>query len=270
MSSLLYPKMHLKVRITPEYKDVLEPYYKDSIKKYNDKVKGGEKHLDSGFDLYIADHFSNIKYNEASPIVINHQVQCALYDDNGNPLPYYLYPRSSISKTPFRLANQVGIIDSGYRGNLIAKVDCICGEAYEHEDSATIGMNYVESGTDVDYDADAELVGNGNGFGRLSNKKKRNKKRKSGAVAGTGDVGRAPSYNVSNNLFIRTITANRVGKYSNFYEGQVGHRMFQVCSHNLLPFGSIELVDDLDNTTRGSGGFGSTGGVLDNGFDIVH
>jgi len=33
---------------------------------------------------------------------------------------YYVYPRSSMSKTPLMLANHVGIIDSGYRGNLIA------------------------------------------------------------------------------------------------------------------------------------------------------
>ena len=33
---------------------------------------------------------------------------------------YYMYPRSSISKTPLRLANSVGIIDSGYTGQLIA------------------------------------------------------------------------------------------------------------------------------------------------------
>ena len=35
---------------------------------------------------------------------------------------YYLYARSSISKTPLILKNSVGIIDSGYRGNLIAAV----------------------------------------------------------------------------------------------------------------------------------------------------
>ena len=32
---------------------------------------------------------------------------------------YYVYPRSSMSKTPLMLANHVGIIDSGYRGWLI-------------------------------------------------------------------------------------------------------------------------------------------------------
>lgn len=36
---------------------------------------------------------------------------------------YYLYPRSSIVKTSMRLANSVGIIDSGYRGELMAVVD---------------------------------------------------------------------------------------------------------------------------------------------------
>ena len=37
-----------------------------------------------------------------------------------NGLAYQLYPRSSLSKYPIMLANHVGIIDAGYRGNLIA------------------------------------------------------------------------------------------------------------------------------------------------------
>ena len=40
-----------------------------------------------------------------------------------NPEPYYLYPRSSIYKKSFRLANSAGIIDSGYRGEMGALVD---------------------------------------------------------------------------------------------------------------------------------------------------
>jgi dUTP pyrophosphatase len=38
---------------------------------------------------------------------------------------YYMHPRSSIYKTPLRLANSTGIVDSGYRGNLIGMLDCI-------------------------------------------------------------------------------------------------------------------------------------------------
>ena len=38
---------------------------------------------------------------------------------------YYMYPRSSISKTNLRLANSTGIIDSGYRGHLIGMFDLV-------------------------------------------------------------------------------------------------------------------------------------------------
>ena len=41
------------------------------------------------------------------------------------PQAYYLYPRSSIIKTPLRLSNSVGIIDRGYSGEIIAVVDNI-------------------------------------------------------------------------------------------------------------------------------------------------
>ena len=227
-----YPKTHLKIRIDPEYKDILQPYYQTAINLYNQRIANNERHLDSGFDLFIPKQFSNLGYNESRPITVDHQVSCALYDEQGTPLPYYLYPRSSISKTPFRLANSTGIIDSGYRGHLIAKIDCITGEAYDHGEDAEepegIGMSYVDTGV-TNEDTQEQQAQQSAGF------------------------------NVSSNMFIRTINANRVGRYSNFYEGTVGSRMFQVCAYNLLPFTTVELVDDLDETTRGTGGFGSTG-----------
>ena len=40
---------------------------------------------------------------------------------------------------------------------------------------------------------------------------------------------------------------------------EAGTRLFQICSHNLVPFGSVKNVISLDETERGSGGFGSTG-----------
>jgi dUTP pyrophosphatase len=36
---------------------------------------------------------------------------------------FWLIPRSSISKSPLRMANSVGLIDAGYRGPLMAAVD---------------------------------------------------------------------------------------------------------------------------------------------------
>ena len=47
-------------------------------------------------------------------------------------LSYYLYPRSSISKTPVRMSNSVGIIDAGYRGDIIVALDHIDETIFEY------------------------------------------------------------------------------------------------------------------------------------------
>ena len=39
--------------------------------------------------------------------------------------------RSSISKTPLRLSNSLGLIDAGYRGEIMASVDNIRNSNYE-------------------------------------------------------------------------------------------------------------------------------------------
>jgi dUTPase len=44
---------------------------------------------------------------------------------HGNPVPYLLLARSSTSLTPLRMSNQIGLADAGYRGELIARVDCL-------------------------------------------------------------------------------------------------------------------------------------------------
>lgn len=44
---------------------------------------------------------------------------------NNNPAAFMVYPRSSLSKTSLMLSNHVGIIDSGYRGNIIGAFRCL-------------------------------------------------------------------------------------------------------------------------------------------------
>ena len=44
---------------------------------------------------------------------------------NNRPIPCILMPRSSFSATPFRMANSIGLIDMGYRGDVKAKVDVL-------------------------------------------------------------------------------------------------------------------------------------------------
>lgn len=77
---------------------------------------------DCGVDLYIP---SEKEVSCDRTHFISHEIVCWMTNEEGKLVSYYLYPRSSISKTPFRLANSVGIIDSGYRGEIIAAVDVL-------------------------------------------------------------------------------------------------------------------------------------------------
>ena len=132
-----------------------EQYYKNKLLNY----KG-----DCGFDLFVIE---DITIPPHQTVHIDFNIQCEPFSNNG----YYLYPRSSISKTPLRMANSVGIIDPGYRGNIMAAVDNISNVPY-------------------------------------------------------------------------TVCK--------------GIRLFQLCSPNLEPL-EIKLVNELSNSERGEGGFGSTG-----------
>ena len=79
---------------------------------------------DSGFDLFMP---ADICLPPHSTTMVDLEVRCQVNATHG----YYLYPRSSISKTPLRLANSVGIIDAGYRGTLKVAVDNTSDVAYE-------------------------------------------------------------------------------------------------------------------------------------------
>jgi len=82
-------------------------------------------HSDSGFDVPM-------EAVEISGDTMLHtfdlQIKVAAQDGD-TVLPILLLPRSSLSASPFRLANSVGLIDSGYRGNVKAKVDILLQHA---------------------------------------------------------------------------------------------------------------------------------------------
>ena len=117
--------------------------YKKNIDERNKLIAsyisghGGYPHIDAGFDLFVPKAYS-ISANQISQ-KIYHEFKAAMYLNlsphvegvNRRPVAYYLYPRSSMgAKTPLRLSNSVGIIDSGYRGNIIGLVDNVSGEDY--------------------------------------------------------------------------------------------------------------------------------------------
>ena len=77
---------------------------------------------DCGVDLFIHEMTIN---EEGNQVTVKSGAHVAAYDEQGKPTGCLLYSRSSISKTPFFLANSVGVIDAGYRGDVMAKLNVI-------------------------------------------------------------------------------------------------------------------------------------------------
>jgi dUTP pyrophosphatase len=106
-------------------------HYSKKIRNHNDDI-ATNSHADSGFDLYLP---NNTRFQTHEVNKVNFLVRCAMvrvHDDlREQPCAFYMYPRSSISKTNVRLANNVGIIDSGYRGHLCGMFDTVyCHSQY--------------------------------------------------------------------------------------------------------------------------------------------
>jgi dUTP pyrophosphatase len=75
---------------------------------------------DSGIDLI---NISDIVIDPFKVGTINFNIMCEMINIETNTLTsYYLVPRSSISSTYFQMANSLGIIDAGYRGEIKAKI----------------------------------------------------------------------------------------------------------------------------------------------------
>ncbi len=104
------PKYQLNIKVCSQNPQVKEFYDKFS-----------SHHLgDSGIDLY---NFNEVIINHLQVGTVDFEIQCELVDLTSNEFAsYYLVPRSSISNIEFQMANSIGIIDAGYRGNIKAKV----------------------------------------------------------------------------------------------------------------------------------------------------
>ena len=154
--------------------DFIRLYIKlDSRKFYDNKINLDG---DAGVDLFFP---NRVNVPNGETLLVDFEINCKMvhvYElDDGHlieePTSFMLVPRSSIFRTPLRQANNIGIIDSGYRGRIMVPVD-----------------------------------------------------------------------NRSNEDYII----------------KPKERLFQLVHPSLKPI-SIELVNELDDTKRGSGGFGSTG-----------
>lgn len=132
MPNMYMPHYVLYVYIMNDIDNEMYEQYKNNFSSIVNKVEKFIKGIsnvciDSGIDIFTPNDV--IAYKTTSTRV-GCGIKCAMYYDDGNgnlkPSGYYMYPRSSTgSKTPLRLSNSVGIIDAGYRGELIGYFDNI-------------------------------------------------------------------------------------------------------------------------------------------------
>ena len=172
---------HLKIWVDPNEVELREKYA-EHVKNHNEHIETDE-FPNSGFDLLIPEDVTIPKENILNSFFLDCKVKTEMkYIEM--PAAYYVFVRSSFSKTPLILSNHVGVIDAGYRGNV------------------KIALRNLQATTDTDPDPD--------------------------------------------------IGGYRLEKYKS---------IAQICHPFLCPV-RVEIVDsesDLSTTSRGSGGFGSTG-----------
>lgn len=122
----MYLKLYVDdTNLTNELKKI----YIDTVLDHNKTtLDPNNLYLDAGFDIFnpTKQIFNVSQISKVNKI--DHNIICSakmLTRTNSWYTGYYMYPRSSISKTKLRLANSIGIIDSGYRGHLMGMFDLI-------------------------------------------------------------------------------------------------------------------------------------------------
>jgi len=126
------------------------------IKPFNESVadlyrEHGHFHPgDAGLDLFVVEEVT-FAPGETKPIHL--QIACEPEDQR----PYFLIPRSSISKTPLRMCNSIGLIDGGYRGELIAYCDNIKDEPYTVKRGQRLFQLVAFDGSPIEFELVDEL-----------------------------------------------------------------------------------------------------------------
>ena len=130
--------MHLKIKsLTQKAKDFYENH-------------GHFHHGDAGLDLFIID---SLTIPPGETAIIKSNIAC----ENTDEMPYLLMPRSSISKTTLRQCNSVGLIDAGYRGEIMAAVDNIKDIPYTVEPGQRLFQLVSMDGAPITFEIVSEL-----------------------------------------------------------------------------------------------------------------
>ena len=135
-----------------------------NIKPLNDKAKkyyskhGHFHDGDAGLDLYV---LKEQKFLPGETKLIKLGISCEPIDGK----PYYLFPRSSISKTPLRLSNSIGLIDAGYRGEIMASCDNIKDIEYSIEEGQRLFQLVASDSSPISFSLVDELSETSRGTG---------------------------------------------------------------------------------------------------------
>lgn len=113
---------------------------------------------DAGLDLFCPERIE-FAPGETKPIHLG--IACETVEQ----VPYWLMPRSSISKTPLRMCNAIGLIDAGYRGELIAYCDNIKDQPYVVEPGQRLFQLVAMNGAPISYQLVEELSETSRGDG---------------------------------------------------------------------------------------------------------
>mgnify|MGYP001246344149 CR=1 FL=1 len=100
---------------------------------------------DAGLDLYALE---DICFSPGETKKIKLGISCEPKDGKA----YYLFPRSSISKTPLRLSNSIGLIDGGYRGEIMASCDNIKDFDYTVREGDRLFQLVAADSSPISYD----------------------------------------------------------------------------------------------------------------------
>lgn len=159
----------LRLNLSPTLPADIRTMYEEAVLKHNTNIDKNT-YYDAGFDLICpaAEEITGFNTTKLDMGVRGEMIcrvlgpefsidSCSQDSDfDGMPVAYFLYPRSSTgTKTPLRLANSIGIIDAGYRGNYIAAFDNIRPQAFTVEK----GQRLVQiCGPNLTYPLRVELV----------------------------------------------------------------------------------------------------------------
>ena len=113
---------------------------------------------DAGLDLYVLE---DMTFFPGDTKKIKLGITCEPVDGKA----YYLFPRSSITKTPLRMANSIGLIDGGYRGEIMAVCDNIKDFEYKLVAGTRLFQIVSSDSSPISYDLVDELSNSSRGEG---------------------------------------------------------------------------------------------------------